>query len=325
MGNIPPAHSQQAKRYADELPTSLRFQSDISRILANATHTIASIGTDFSNRGTLETFQGIVDDFTANVSSYGSRALALASLDRLYFTISALMLQALQFLKLLPTTHLSAWRPAFDAACELIHQLHDLEKTVHIDLYGTSFVYHGVLLAACTLLRCLKTPFSDTIGRDASTAQALFFSAINMIRNISLAEEDQPAKSAWALQQLWRSQSIYKKQDGTWDLDLHVRNRFSSSVIYDTMWWCRTEFAGQPNAFPNASSEYRGPFLPAVTNRVEQNLFSVVIITLGAMMGLSQTLMQREPCLRIGSWASKRKRYRLLSWEDGVIRLTQHS
>ena len=256
VGNIPSTYSSQARLSTDNLPTSLRFQYDVSRILTNAAHEIASSNLDFSIRANLDTFQGILDDFTANLNSYAPRALALSSLDRLYYTISVLILQALQFLKPVPSTHhLSTWRKPFDAACELIHQLHDLEKTMHIDLYGTSFVSHGVLLAACTLLRCLKTPFADTIGREASTSQALFFSAINMIRNISLVDGDKPAKGAWTLQQLWRSQNIYKKADGTWDLELHVRQRFGSSVLFDTMWWSRHEFATQVNAYPYASGE----------------------------------------------------------------------
>lgn len=60
---------------------------------------------------------------------------------------------------------------------------------MHIDLYGTFYVYSGAVLGACVLLRCLKTPFVDLIADSASIGQALFFSALNLLRNISLAED----------------------------------------------------------------------------------------------------------------------------------------
>lgn len=231
------------------------LQHDLARVLTSTTQAIISTGLDLTSRAGLDNFQGILEEAGKGINAGKPLLKTAGTLGRYYFTLTQLQLQALQFLKPLAHTHIHAWRSPFDLACETIHQLHDLEKSSHIDLYGISFVYNGVLLAACTLFRCLKTPFADSVGRDASTAQALFFSAINMLRNISLVEGDRPSRGAWALQQLWRSEKIYRKPSGEWDLDLHVRDRFSSSVVHDTMWWSRAEFSGQSNAYPYARGE----------------------------------------------------------------------
>jgi hypothetical protein len=218
--------------FRGQLTKSLRFQASLSDDLTNASVEVEEGGPS-ELEGKIQT----------HASSYFtlSKASFLSPVDRLYLCITQLTLQTLKFIKPVTTDNMSSWSAPFDAACEFTHQFNDLEKSMHVDLYGTSYVFHGVLLAACTLLRCLKTPFADTIGRNASTGQALFFSTMNMIRNLSLGDGDKAAKSAWALQHLWRSDDIFKRKDGSWDLDLHITNRFGANVIYDAMWWSRSE------------------------------------------------------------------------------------
>jgi hypothetical protein len=278
FGQIPTYSSRQAQHYVAALPSSLYLQMDLSDILVRATMAIANNGLDLTSQVQRVSFDGILQNYIDELSACESRqAHPLPLLDRLHLSISRLMLHAFQFFKTPAIKHLADWRSPFDAACTLIHQLNDLEKSMHIDLYGTFFVYHGALLAACIVLRCLKSPFVDTIGEYSSTAQALFFSAINMNRNISIVDGDKPAKSAWVLQQLWRSETVFKHHDGSWNLDIRVRSRFSSSVLYDTMWWGREELSGQPNAYPRKSAPRKPcPLFPV--KGVKQHY--VVIITI---------------------------------------------
>lgn len=250
LGEIPTCFSPPVQPYVSSLPTSLSLQIELSDTLVGATMLVAKAKFDLTDHVGVAAFERVLQNHSKELETCRSRqSTSLTAMDRLYLSISRLILHTLHFFKSPSEKHFHAWRYPFDDACALIHGLHDLEKSMHIDLYGPSFVYHGVLLAACTILRCLKTPFADTIGRESSTAQALFFSAINMIRNISIVEGDKAAKSAWALQHLWRSDTVYKRSNGSWDLDLRVKGRFSSSVIYDTMWWSRSEFIGQTNGY----------------------------------------------------------------------------
>jgi hypothetical protein len=261
FGQIPPSLSQQPLRSVTTLPPSLNFQMDLSDLLVRATIAIANNSLEGTNTN-LVALDNILHIYAHELNMCESRQFSsLSLLDKLYLSTSRLMLYAFHFFKSPALERIAAWTPAFDVACALIHQLNDLEKSMHVDLYGTSYVSHGALLAACIILRCLKSPFADTLASNpgdnansarstysASTAQALFFSAINMNRNISIAEGDKPAKSAWVLQQLWRSDTVFKHADGSWDLDLHVRSRFSSSVLYDTMLWGREELKGEADA-----------------------------------------------------------------------------
>lgn len=262
FGQIPTYFSQQTQHYVAALPPSLYLQMDVSDILVRATLAMASNGLDLSNHGQRVAFDGILQNFTNELCMCESRQTSpLPALDRLYLSISRLMLHSFQFFKRPAENHFASWRPAFDAACTLIHQLNELEKSMHIDLYGTFYVYHGSLLAACVILRCLKSPFIDTVSEYSSTAQALLFSVINLQRNTSIAEGDKPSKSAWVLQQLWRSPTVFKSPSGAWNLDLRVRSRFSSSVLYDTMWWGREQLTGQSNAYPTRSARRKSSLL----------------------------------------------------------------
>ena len=152
----------------------------------------------------------------------------------MFLGLARLVLASFQFFKPPSEQTFATLAPVYELACSLTRQLNDLEKSMHVDLYGTFYVYQGTVLTACCLLRLLKTPFADSI--DSQTGQALFFSAITMLRNISLDENDKPARSAKALQNLWRSEKVFKTPAGDWNLELRVKSRFGPSVVYDTMW-----------------------------------------------------------------------------------------
>lgn len=247
MGN-PPARVAHIKDLENTpqlgiLGSPIGYQVNLASILASANRR----ATDFETNGAISTNGNVYDDlFHDEIRKLEVQKPRGSTrdmpLEHLSWIIAHLTLQTLQFFKKdVPQSAYRNWRLPFDSACELIHQLHDLEKLMRIDMYGPWYVYQGVLLAACTLFRCLKTPFADQLGRDGSTAQGLFFSAITMMRNVSLGEGDRPSRSAEVLQYLWRSDTIFKNKDGSWDLDLKVRSRFSSSVIYDLMTRSREE------------------------------------------------------------------------------------
>ncbi|KIW03616.1 hypothetical protein, variant [Verruconis gallopava] len=278
FGQIMTPFSQNSQQYMAALPLPLRFQMDVSDILVRASMAVAKNGLVISSQVQCSSFDSLLQNYLAELALCESRQSAkLSALELLYLKISELMLHAFQFFKTPADKHLESWRPAFDSACALVHQFNDLVKSMQIDLYGTFYVYHGVLLAACVILRCLKTPFAESIGDYYSTAQALLFSSINIQRNISVVEGDKPAKSSWGLQNLWRSNSAFRHSDGSWNLDLRVRSRFSSSVLYDTMWWVREEFTGQSGAYakksvppPRTSFLRKGPSHSSISCRLNR-------------------------------------------------------
>lgn len=120
----------------------------------------------------------------------------------------------------------------YTSACSLISDLEAQEKTNQTVSHGTYYIFQGLLLSADFLLRLLKTPIANFAMEDG---ERLFFVALDLLNTISLVNTDHPAKSSGGLRNLWSSERAFKHKDGSWDLKLRVRNRFSLSIGYDVM------------------------------------------------------------------------------------------
>jgi hypothetical protein len=109
----------------------------------------------------------------------------------------------------------------------------------------------GLLLASMSLLRILKSDFASS-GLDTSRAQASFFAAINLAKQMSTDRSDTPAKMITVLNQLWNSTKAFRKADGSEYTALRIRSRLILSQILDAVWWWRDEYD------PHARAKMRG-------------------------------------------------------------------
>ena len=141
-----------------------------------------------------------------------------------------------------------------EIAVALIDKVCDLEKRFSISLACPDSIFQGIQLAACTLMKLLKTYPSKTGLLERNMTNALF-SAINIVKSISVMNNDVPAKVAQILSQLWSHPKVYQNADGNYVFSLQIRNRLSMNVVFDCLHWWRKLFLGPPEQEPQDTRE----------------------------------------------------------------------
>ena len=107
-------------------------------------------------------------------------------------------------------------------------------------------------MASVTLLRLLKSSVAQYL--EVEYAKDTLFLGINIVRRLSLEKDDAAAKMVTVLSQLWNSDKAFRRPDSSEHTALRIRTRLAMSPVFDTIWWYREEFGGQPNAYPVLST-----------------------------------------------------------------------
>ncbi|EWC43830.1 hypothetical protein DRE_07274 [Drechslerella stenobrocha 248] len=144
------------------------------------------------------------------------------------------------------------------------------EDTANIIEYCPVYIYQMFTCAAFTMLKVLRSSYFNRYLNVESGIKG-FNAALQALRNISVADNDLPARMADVLTQLWECNSlgadrgsatggsvdgsvsaavsIVDKEEGGeggetlhagWDL--RIRSRMSVSVVYDSLWKWREQF-----------------------------------------------------------------------------------
>jgi hypothetical protein len=109
-------------------------------------------------------------------------------------------------------------------------------------------------LASYTILKITRSSVADQV--DLGKGQRLYFAVIQFHRKMSIQHGDVSSRSTSILTQLWTSREIFKKSDGSIDsLSLRCGSRLAMSVMFDSFWWWRQEFAGVPNPYEDRPDE----------------------------------------------------------------------
>lgn len=176
----------------------------------------------------------------------------------------------------------------YSNCCQLVETVAALDKSIHFAAYGTIWFERGLALAACALLRLLKTPFGDILNKDEGGA--IFLLALQVFQNFSTDPSDGPSRCNKALHKLWSSETVFKSPDGEWNLELRLRSRFSMSVLWDLMWWYREEFTGQATVYKAPSrtdSRHQTPHLTPRMGTAQRKLLFEKILTCSEITDLS--------------------------------------
>ncbi|KAF3927947.1 hypothetical protein ABW20_dc0108594 [Dactylellina cionopaga] len=159
----------------------------------------------------------------------------------------------------------------YSAAESLVtHILKLEEETSTVVDYCPVYIYQMFTCAAFTMLKVLRSSYFNRY-LDVETGIKGFNSALGCLRNISIADNDLPARMADVLTQLWEcgtlsfdrgsatggsvdgsisaAVSTAEREEGGeggetlhagWDL--RIRSRMSMSVVYDSLWKWREQF-----------------------------------------------------------------------------------
>jgi len=136
----------------------------------------------------------------------------------------------------------------FDLACAAVETVTSLEESQSYAEHAPFEVLTYLMLAAVAILKIGRCHVSQSL--DAERGKTSYFSVIRMARKATVEPADIAARTSTILTHLWNSKNIFKKADGTFDsLSLRCGSRLAMSMVFDCLWWWRTEFAGQPNPY----------------------------------------------------------------------------
>ncbi|KIX07004.1 uncharacterized protein Z518_04980 [Rhinocladiella mackenziei CBS 650.93] len=173
----------------------------------------------------------------------------IGNLDHLYVQLATLSIQSLNLYKSPIAQDPTSLYDLCTASCQVIESFDNLDKTGQICLAASGiFFYFGLAWPCHTLLRLLKTSFSRYI--DVERAKAALFLGISLHKRMSLQNDDLPARNGVALTQLWNSNRVFKKPNGSEAIALRIRSRLTGSVVLDGLVWWREEFGGFVGIYP---------------------------------------------------------------------------
>ncbi|KAE8384365.1 hypothetical protein BDV23DRAFT_177121 [Aspergillus alliaceus] len=163
--------------------------------------------------------------------------------DRFQTKTCCLSIQILHFFKTQTLYSTNCLGRVLNTACSAVECVQDLNREA-ISLAATPLeVYFGMLLASVTLLRIHKG--APMPGLDLEKARSRFFAAINLLKQMSVQNNDGAAKTVLVLNQLWNSTRAFRKSDGSDFTTLRIRSRLMLSPVADAVWWWREEYDPQ--------------------------------------------------------------------------------
>ena len=133
-------------------------------------------------------------------------------------------------------------------SCTIINLMHDMNASSALMSSSTLYMFHGLMLAATNLLRLLRGLLTQS-PEESEKGEATFFQAVTLMKKMSVANDDIPARCADLLSKLWTSQRLFRRPDGTLAPELRIRTRLALSPLVDILWWFREEFKGHLNVY----------------------------------------------------------------------------
>lgn len=245
------------KPLLDELPTTLKVQMQIASISARAQKAFVEIGlVSMSSQqertmdSLLKIFHGELKGLENSCSTCESAHLMLLSTlantskawDLLYLAAACQDIAAMHFYKSAQNFDLPSSISVFETTARVLEQIRDFERVSRLSTICTRYILMTAFMGMTFLVRLLKGPFSSYL--DQARGSTLYQDTLLFLRACSLEKTDLPDRAATAMEQIWRSEKIFKKIDGSADMTLRVRNRLSASPVYDAIRWWREEFVG---------------------------------------------------------------------------------
>lgn len=170
-------------------------------------------------------------------------------LDHLYVQLSSLSIQAFNLYKSPTAQDPTSLYDLCTASCQVLETFDRLDKSEHISLPASGiYFYHGIMVPCHILLRLLKTSFARYI--DVERAKTSLFLGIRLNKRLSLQNDDIPARNAVALTQMWTSNRVFRRPNGTEAVALRVRSRLLASMILDGIVWWREESGAFMGVYP---------------------------------------------------------------------------
>lgn len=139
----------------------------------------------------------------------------------------------------------------YTSSCEMVELAVDLAESQQFAEFGPVFSTKYLQLGAFIVLKIGRSHIRELV--DLPRGRRAYFSVIQLQKKMSVRLDDIFARASIICTQIWTSNNIFRRSDGTIDsLFLRCRSRLGMSVVFDCYWWWRQEFNGQPNPYEEA-------------------------------------------------------------------------
>lgn len=156
--------------------------------------------------------------------------------DGIYIQIVRLQLEVLQLYCDTEAIDQTEFFRLFRTASTLIMAIKSVDDSTNITCYAPSYLTTSTLLAAITVLRMAASPFAHSLAPEVKEeGKSALFVAINLLKRMSLVNNDICALSADFLSAMWANQSFFRTRNNSSWCKLRIRNRLSMSVVFDSM------------------------------------------------------------------------------------------
>jgi hypothetical protein len=116
-----------------------------------------------------------------------------------------------------------------------------------------SFIDRTLTLTGFCILKLYRSPLAQHL--DLQAGEQAYFYAVQFSKRMSLQNNDLGARAAAIMTNLWSSNQIFRRKDGSVEaLGLRLRTRLSMSVSFDMFWYWREEFGHMTNPYNGEES-----------------------------------------------------------------------
>ncbi|KAH8691623.1 hypothetical protein BGW36DRAFT_304893 [Talaromyces proteolyticus] len=227
----------------DIIPEALRFQLVVARFAARVCSVMSGTSkftTDVPRLGESLSVLALLEQEFMDMSS--SIANNLTVEDRILLDGTGLHLYV--FFLIEPggsDIRRRALLRAFHMATTLIAQLHGLDKEHGMIEFGPLSHFRTVSLSAMFILKIGHSSYAEYL--DCERGKHLFHVATQLMRRMSIEDNDLPGRMSKIMTQLWSAQARIDKTNE--EPSLKLRTRLSGSLLHDSLWSWRETFGGQ--------------------------------------------------------------------------------
>ncbi|KAF4630772.1 hypothetical protein G7Y89_g7363 [Cudoniella acicularis] len=238
----------------EKLPVTLRIQIQISNIISRAHKTLLDLGLLSMTPQQERTMDALLKGFNTELDSLENLASSSRDQvqdvipyadfrsvwDRLYIASARQDLVVMHFYKSATTLDMQSCMLIFNATSSVLEQVRDLDRDYGLHRICTQFLLTITLMSLACMARILKGPFAEYL--DQTRGYNLFDTGVRFARSCSLQKADFGERCAAIAEKIWKSKKVFRNPDGSINITLRVRNRFSSGPWHDTVSCWKEEF-----------------------------------------------------------------------------------
>jgi hypothetical protein len=137
----------------------------------------------------------------------------------------------MHFFKSPDTLDVQSCNSIFDGTTRLFEIILNQETRHALSGACSCFVVAAAVMGASLMLRILRSPFSTYINQEHGST--LYLAIMEFLKSCSIEKGDAPDRGATLAEQFWKSDKLFKDNNGSTNIALCVRNRLASSSTRD--------------------------------------------------------------------------------------------